>query len=288
MGKYCVYLTVYFGERLPRRYLGSSSVERIRSGYRGSVSSKKWKSTWQSELKVNPHLFKTRIITKHKTRHAAIKQELSLQKKYNIIRSNKWINEGYAQPNGYAGRDTSGSNNPGYGKNYTATWAKENPIAASERSKRSATTQWSVDNDRRLNHSKYLQDRWKNNREQMLRATKLNSLKGAAVTKTLVGPLSPNAIDIEYKGKIYKSWPNLLEQTGISRKSYFKYYKQGLECPKVRHTINGMKANGPFLKDWEYNGQIFKGLKALYDTTGLNAYLYKKYLKRKEASLKHE
>ena len=41
--KYCTYLTTYSGSKLPKNYVGSSSVERVENGYRGSVLSEKWK-----------------------------------------------------------------------------------------------------------------------------------------------------------------------------------------------------------------------------------------------------
>ena len=47
---YCVYLTTYFGAKLPMFYIGSSTVSRVNSGYRGSVSSKSYKEIWNNEI----------------------------------------------------------------------------------------------------------------------------------------------------------------------------------------------------------------------------------------------
>ena len=47
---YCTYLTIYSGNKLPTFYIGSTSVEKIEQGYRGSVSSKRYQSIWEKEL----------------------------------------------------------------------------------------------------------------------------------------------------------------------------------------------------------------------------------------------
>jgi hypothetical protein len=108
-------MTIYYGNKLPRRYIGSTSIEKIKSGYRGSVASSEYKLLWEEELKINPQLFKTRILTKHHNREEAIQKELEIQKKYNVKRNNLFINKSFAQPNGFFGRDVSGKNNPMYG-----------------------------------------------------------------------------------------------------------------------------------------------------------------------------
>jgi hypothetical protein len=116
---YCTYLTIYFGENLPRRYIGSSSVKRIKQGYNGSVSSKKWKEIYEREQIENKNLFKTRILSYHKTAKEAREKERILQIKYNVVKSQNYYNESLAQPNGFFGRDVSGNNNPMYGSNRT-------------------------------------------------------------------------------------------------------------------------------------------------------------------------
>lgn len=112
---YCTYLTIYFGDKLPRRYIGSSSVEKVLNGYNGSVSSIKWKSTYDEEQKLNKHLFKTRILTIHTTDSEAREMEKQLHIKYNVVVSPLYFNESIAIPNGFFGRDVSGSNNPMFG-----------------------------------------------------------------------------------------------------------------------------------------------------------------------------
>jgi len=105
---YCTYLTVYSGSKLPPFYIGSSSVSRIESGYRGTVSSKIYKDIWNKELKENPHLFKTRVLTKHNTRKEAIDRELSFQKALSVVTSTLYINMAYATVDGFFGVSQKG------------------------------------------------------------------------------------------------------------------------------------------------------------------------------------
>lgn len=93
---YCTYVTFYSGNKLPPFYIGSSSVERINSGYHGSVASVEFRSTYKSELKQNPHLFKTKIISTHPTRPEAFLKEYKLQVALNVIKSPLYMNKGTA------------------------------------------------------------------------------------------------------------------------------------------------------------------------------------------------
>ena len=115
---YCTYLTTYRGNKLPPFYIGSSTVKKVESGYRGSVSSKKYKSIWKSELKQNPDLFKTKIISLHETSEEAREKELKLQKALNVVHSPLYINQSYASVNGYFGVSVTGKNNPWYGRRH--------------------------------------------------------------------------------------------------------------------------------------------------------------------------
>ena len=89
---YCTYLTVYRGDKLPPLYIGSTSVQKIEDGYHGSVSSKKYKQIWITELKENPHLFETKILTTHSTREEALEEEMRYQIEHNVVRSQQYIN----------------------------------------------------------------------------------------------------------------------------------------------------------------------------------------------------
>jgi hypothetical protein len=92
----CVYLTTYFGNKMPMFYLGSSTKNKILNGYRGSVASKKYKAIWKEELKTHPELFKTAIVSLHDTREEAFIKEEKLQKQLNVINNVMYVNRSYA------------------------------------------------------------------------------------------------------------------------------------------------------------------------------------------------
>ena len=113
---YCVYFTVYKGNKLPKRYIGSSTVNNVLKGYNGSIKSKKYKEIYLEEQKNSKSLFKTRILKTFKTKEEAQQAELYLHKKYNVVKSCKYMNMALAQPNGYFGSNISGKSHPFYGK----------------------------------------------------------------------------------------------------------------------------------------------------------------------------
>lgn len=113
---YCTYLTVYYGNKLPSRYIGSSTVTKVLNGYNGSVKSIKWKTIYDEEQRNNKNLFKTRILETFNTSLEARISERLLQLKYNVVTSDKYFNESIAAPNGFFGRDVSGKNNPMFGR----------------------------------------------------------------------------------------------------------------------------------------------------------------------------
>lgn len=117
--KYCVYLTVYHGNKMPMYYIGSSSVDKVQRGYRGSVASIKYRDIWVEEITNNPNLFKTFIVKKFTTRKDALHYENSVQRKLNVIRSSMYINQSYASINGFCGMDVSGKNNPNYNNHWS-------------------------------------------------------------------------------------------------------------------------------------------------------------------------
>jgi len=130
---YCVYLTTYFGNKLPMFYLGSSSVKKVQNGYKGSVSSKKYKQIWKEELKQNPQLFKTQIISYYTTRIEATEKENQFQLKLNVVKSPLYMNTSNAIPNGIYGVSMKGENNPMFGK--TRSMATETKIKISQTKK---------------------------------------------------------------------------------------------------------------------------------------------------------
>lgn len=118
--KYCTYLTVYFGKKLPRRYIGSSTVARVKTGYTGSIKSKKWKAIYAEEQTKRKHLFRTKILSYHSTQLEAVQKELELQKRYDVVNSLLYMNEALATPHGFFGHDTSGTAHPMFGLHHTA------------------------------------------------------------------------------------------------------------------------------------------------------------------------
>lgn len=115
MKDFCVYLTEYSGNKMPSKYIGSTSIQKINNGYCGSVHSKQWKDIFKSEIKENKHLFIVTILSTHDTKQEALNEELRLHKLYNVVKSDEFINLSEARINGFFGRDVSGVLNPMYG-----------------------------------------------------------------------------------------------------------------------------------------------------------------------------
>lgn len=103
MGIYCVYVTFYSGNKLPPFYIGSTKVERILQGYKGSVGSKEYEHLWKTELKCNPHLFKIKILSYHETRKEAYSKECFLQESTNVVNNPLYINKSIANKKGIFG-----------------------------------------------------------------------------------------------------------------------------------------------------------------------------------------
>ena len=100
--QYCVYHTTYSGNLMPANYIGSTYVDRILiQNYHGSVGSKRYKSIWLSELKLHPELFSTDIVSYHDTRSNATYKEYQVQKIFNVVKSDLFINRSYASVNGF-------------------------------------------------------------------------------------------------------------------------------------------------------------------------------------------
>lgn len=91
--KFCVYLTIYRGNKLPPFYIGSTSVDKINNGYRGSVRSRQYQFIWKEEIKNNSDLFKTVIISLHDTRKEASDKEAKLQSVVNAHLNPLYINK---------------------------------------------------------------------------------------------------------------------------------------------------------------------------------------------------
>lgn len=93
---YCVYLTIYRGNKMPPFYIGSTSVAKVSEGYHGSVDSDEYRDIWKSELAANPHLFSTVIVSYTATRESAYGKEGVFHDKLNVVRSPLYINRSSA------------------------------------------------------------------------------------------------------------------------------------------------------------------------------------------------
>lgn len=93
---FCVYLTIYKGNKLPPFYIGSTSISNIKQGYRGSVSSKIYKKIFMEEVKHNPELFVTKIIKSFNTRKRAYKFEEKIHKSFKVNSNILYINKSIA------------------------------------------------------------------------------------------------------------------------------------------------------------------------------------------------
>ena len=90
--KYCVYLTIYSGNKLPPYYIGYSTIKKVHNGYHGTVTSKKYKTIWQNELINNSNLFKTKILSQYKTIAEAKKRESEIQSYFKVDTNSMYIN----------------------------------------------------------------------------------------------------------------------------------------------------------------------------------------------------
>lgn len=113
---YCTYLTIYSGDKLPQFYIGSTSIKKYKEGYCGSVKSKKYKKIWEQELKENTNLFDTIILSEHNTREEALIEENKIQYELDVVKSPNFINQSFANVNGFFGMDVKGKNNPMHGR----------------------------------------------------------------------------------------------------------------------------------------------------------------------------
>lgn len=94
MQKYCVYLTIYHGTRLPPFYIGYCRISRLKNDeYHGTVSSRQYKSIWDKEIAEYPELFKTIIIKQFDDKKSANDYEIRIQKKLDVVRNPLYINQ---------------------------------------------------------------------------------------------------------------------------------------------------------------------------------------------------
>lgn len=90
---YVTYITFYKGNRLPPFYIGYSTKTKVLNGYHGSVRSFKYRQVWEFELKNNPQLFKTKIISTFSTKKEALNHEEYLHSFFNVAHNELYINK---------------------------------------------------------------------------------------------------------------------------------------------------------------------------------------------------
>jgi hypothetical protein len=113
---YCVYLTIYKGNKLPPFYIGYSSVQQVENGYNGSPSSKEFQKTWLNERKTNKHLFRTIIISLCNSKNDAIARERHIHEIYDCKLNPLYINKQNGQPTKLGG---FGKDNGMFSKKHT-------------------------------------------------------------------------------------------------------------------------------------------------------------------------
>lgn len=121
---YCTYLTIYRGNKLPPFYIGHAKISNITNkDYRGSVSSKKYKEIWKSELLNYPNLFNIHILRIFETKKEAHLHENKLLRHVNAHLNPMYINEHISSDDFFnpkwGTQNFKGVKNPFYGKTHT-------------------------------------------------------------------------------------------------------------------------------------------------------------------------
>lgn len=91
-------------------------MKQISNGYRGTVSSKEYRKVWREELRNNPHLFVTKIISYCETRKEALDREQQIHTAMKVNISPLHINKSIASANGVFGVCLTGKQNGMYNK----------------------------------------------------------------------------------------------------------------------------------------------------------------------------
>lgn len=97
---YCVYLTIYGGNKLPPFYIGYSTIDKVYKGYNGTVKSKKYIDIWKEERRINPRLFTTRILSKHPNKFLASIEESKILTFFDAKNNPLYINMHNGCPSG--------------------------------------------------------------------------------------------------------------------------------------------------------------------------------------------
>jgi hypothetical protein len=96
MTKWCVYLTVYSGNKLPPFYVGYTAVHKVYNGYHGSVVSQQYQAIWEQEMAEHAELFRTIIVTRHSSKAEARMRETRFLRQLKVKTNPLFINFGNA------------------------------------------------------------------------------------------------------------------------------------------------------------------------------------------------
>lgn len=131
---YCVYLTIYSGNKLPPFYIGwSSKIDKVTNQqYHGSISSKQYKNIYKDETLLNPHLFKSIILAIFSNEIEAKRKEEYFHKKLDVINNPLYMNKGI----GWSKLGGSGEHHPRYGSKHAALSKSKMKKSQKERIKR--------------------------------------------------------------------------------------------------------------------------------------------------------
>lgn len=279
MSIYCTYITFYRGNKLPPFYIGSTSVAKIANGYHGSVCSKEYKAIWKSELKENPYLFKTKILSYHGDRKDALVKEEKFQKSLNVVRSTMYINKSLANINGFFGMKVPKEYHHSFG---STEWNEERKVSHGEKRSeyfKSNKVIW-VYKDNLSKHTTknkveiLLSKGWKLGRKSPDIHLKQETLvcPHCGISGFRSGMLSwhfehckyhPSRIkdtlekekienckvkrsEHEFFGIIYNTFEELAKQTGCSEHLYRKYYKNGVDPTPYFNSRNHPKKKSVF------------------------------------------
>jgi len=89
---------------MPNFYIGSTSIDNIQKGYRGSVTSVQYGKIWKNEIKNNPKLFYTYMIPNQFCDNKIDKLHLELkwQKAFDVVRNPMFLNMSFARKGFFA------------------------------------------------------------------------------------------------------------------------------------------------------------------------------------------
>jgi hypothetical protein len=225
----------------PKYYIGSKL--NYKGNYFGSIASRKkleftegvsLKDWWKKQHKHNPNAFLFEVLEDCSMldKHQLAEKEKEYQLKHNAALSSEFFNQATATGlfvGGKKDNETKTKMSASLKKFYQTPEGLDKRKRLIERNKTS--------------HAITMKEKWKNPSDKMLQClTRLIAHKPSI--ETIEKLKKSRLIDIEYKGKIYKGWYNLLKEKGVSKHLYKKYYLNGFE-PEVNI---GIKHNPQLIK----------------------------------------